>query len=103
VGVSIGVMRVAADSGDLKDVFRIADVACRVAKEQGHNRIHLFRPNDLTVTRREREIDWVQRIGRAVSEDQFVLYGQWIGRWGVPATSRRTVRCCCISEMSRAR
>jgi EAL domain-containing protein (putative c-di-GMP-specific phosphodiesterase class I) len=71
-------MRVAADSGDLKDVFRIADVACRVAKEQGRNRIHLFRPNDLTVTRREREIDWVQRIGRAVSEDQFVLYGQWI-------------------------
>jgi len=66
VGVSIGVMRVAADSGDLKDVFRIADVACRVAKEQGHNRIHLFRPNDLTVTRREREIDWVptHRPGR---------------------------------------
>ncbi len=78
VGVSIGVMRVAADSGDLKDVFRIADVACRVAKEAGRNRIHLFRPNDLTVTRREREIDWVQRIGRAVSENQFVLYGQWI-------------------------
>lgn len=78
VGVSIGVMRVAADSGDLKDVFRIADVACRVAKEEGRNRIHLFRPNDLTVTRREREIDWVQRIGRAVKEDQFVLYGQWI-------------------------
>lgn len=78
VGVSIGVMRVAADSGDIKDVFRIADVACRVAKEGGRNRIHLFRPNDLTVTRREREIDWVQRIGRAVSENQFILYGQWI-------------------------
>jgi diguanylate cyclase (GGDEF)-like protein len=78
VGVSIGVMRVAADSGDLKDVFRTADVACRVAKEAGRNRIHLFRPNDLTVTRHEREIDWVQRIGRAVSENQFVLYGQWI-------------------------
>jgi diguanylate cyclase (GGDEF)-like protein/PAS domain S-box-containing protein len=78
VGVSIGVMRVAADSGDIKDVFRIADVACRVAKEGGRNRIHLFRPNDLTVTRREREIDWVQRISRAVNENQFVLYGQWI-------------------------
>jgi diguanylate cyclase (GGDEF)-like protein/PAS domain S-box-containing protein len=78
VGVSIGVMRVAADSGDLKDVIRTADVACRVAKEEGRNRIHLFRPNDLTVTRREREIDWVQRIGRAASEDRFVLYGQWI-------------------------
>jgi diguanylate cyclase (GGDEF)-like protein/PAS domain S-box-containing protein len=78
VGVSIGLMRVAADSGDLKDVIRTADVACRVAKEEGRNRIHLFRPNDLTVTRREREIDWVQRIGRAISEDRFILYGQWI-------------------------
>lgn len=78
VGISIGVMRVAADSGSLRDVFRIADVACRVAKEEGRNRIHLFRPNDLNVTRRERDIDWVQRIGRAVNENQFVLFGQWI-------------------------
>ena len=90
VGVSIGVMRVAADSGDLKDVFRIADVACRVAKEEGRNRIHLFRPNDLTVTRREREIDWVQRITRAVNENQFVLYGQWIRPLGGDRNTRRS-------------
>jgi EAL domain-containing protein (putative c-di-GMP-specific phosphodiesterase class I) len=30
------------------------------------------------VTRREREINWVQRLGRAVSENRFLLYGQWI-------------------------
>ena len=78
VGVSIGVVRLAADSGDTKDVFSAADVACRVAKEEGRNRVHVFRPNDLTVTRRQREIDWVQRIGRAISENQFLLYGQWI-------------------------
>jgi diguanylate cyclase (GGDEF)-like protein/PAS domain S-box-containing protein len=78
VGASIGVVRVAADSGDLNDVLRAADVACRVAKEAGRNRIHLFRPNDLTVTRRQHEINWVQRIGQAIQDDQFVLYGQWI-------------------------
>lgn len=78
VGVSIGVVRLAADSGDTKDVISAADVACRVAKEEGRNRVHVFRPNDLTVTRRQREIDWVQRIGRAISENQFLLYGQWI-------------------------
>jgi len=78
VGASIGVVRVAADSGDLNDVLRAADVACRVAKEAGRNRIHLFRPNDLTVTRRHHEINWVQRIGQAIQENQFVLYGQWI-------------------------
>jgi diguanylate cyclase (GGDEF)-like protein/PAS domain S-box-containing protein len=78
VGVSIGVVRLAADSGDTKDVFSAADVACRVAKEEGRNRVHVFRPNDLTITRRKREIDWVHRIGRAISENQFLLFGQWI-------------------------
>jgi diguanylate cyclase (GGDEF)-like protein/PAS domain S-box-containing protein len=78
VGASLGVVRVAADSGDLNDVFRAADVACRVAKEDGGNRLHLFRANDLTVTRRQREINWVQRINQAIGENLFVLYGQWV-------------------------
>jgi diguanylate cyclase (GGDEF)-like protein/PAS domain S-box-containing protein len=78
VGASIGVVRVAADSGDLNDVLRAADVACRVAKEEGRDRIHVFRANDLTVVRRQREIGWVQRLRRAMEQDRFVLYGQRI-------------------------
>lgn len=78
VGASIGVVRVADDSGDLNDVLRAADVACRVAKEAGRNRVHLFRENDLPVTLRHHEINWVQRIKQAISDNRFLLYGQWI-------------------------
>jgi diguanylate cyclase (GGDEF)-like protein/PAS domain S-box-containing protein len=78
VSASIGVVPVAADSGDLNALLRAADVACRVAKEAGRNRIHLYRSNDLVVTRRTREINWVQRLGEALDENRFVLYGQWI-------------------------
>jgi diguanylate cyclase (GGDEF)-like protein/PAS domain S-box-containing protein len=78
IGASIGVVRIGADSGDLNDVLRAADVACRVAKEDGRNCIHVFRPNDLTVVRRQREIDWARRLRRAAEEGGFVLYGQWL-------------------------
>jgi len=78
IGASLGVVQVADDSGDLNDVLRIADVACRVAKEEGRNRVHVLRPNDLTVARRQHEINWLQRINQAISENHFMLYGQWI-------------------------
>ena len=78
VGASIGVVRVAESSGDINDVLRAADVACRIAKEEGRNRIHLYQSDDLTVTRHHSEIGWVQRINRAIQQDRFVLYGQWI-------------------------
>jgi len=78
VGASLGVVLVAEDSGDLNDVLRTADLACRLAKEEGRNRVQVMRPGDLTVTRRRHEMNWLQRINQAVSEDHFVLYGQWI-------------------------
>jgi diguanylate cyclase (GGDEF)-like protein/PAS domain S-box-containing protein len=78
IGVSIGVVRVGADSGNLWDVFRAADVACQVAKDEGRNRIHVYRADDATVTVRRGEITWVERINRALAHDGFVLYGQWI-------------------------
>ena len=78
VGASIGVVPITASSGDLNDVLRAADVACRVAKEDGRNRIHVFRPNDLTVARHQRDINWVQRLRHAVEHGEFELYGQWI-------------------------
>lgn len=78
IGASIGVVRIGADSGDINDVLRAADVACRVAKEEGRNCIHVFRANDLTVVRRQREIDWARRLRRAAEDNGFVLYGQWL-------------------------
>lgn len=78
IGVSIGVVRVSADSGDLKDVLRAADTACQSAKELGRNRVYAADPNDLTMHRRQKEIDWVQRMNQAIAHDRFHLFGQWI-------------------------
>ncbi len=75
-GASIGVVRVAADSGSLDEVLRAADVACRVAKEDGRNCVHVLHANDFTVERRQREINWVQRLHRAIETGAFELYGQ---------------------------
>jgi diguanylate cyclase (GGDEF)-like protein/PAS domain S-box-containing protein len=91
VGVSIGVVPVAADSGDLNDVFRGADVACRIAKEAGRNRLHTFRHNDATVATRQREIDWVQYIQRASDQNLFLLYGQ--GIWPHRAHTTKPAHC----------
>ncbi len=90
VGASLGVVQVADDSGDLNDVLRIADVACRVAKEEGRNRVHVLRPNDLTVARRQHEMNWLQRINQAIGENHFMLYGQWIR----PLAERHTTPHC---------
>lgn len=87
IGASIGVVPVTAASGDLNDVLRAADVACRVAKEDGRNRIHVFRPNDIIVARHQRDIDWVQRLRRAVEQGEFELYGQWILPLGLRANA----------------
>lgn len=78
IGTSVGIVPVGAASGDINDVLRAADVACRLAKEDGRNRLHVLRPNDLTITKRQREINWVQRLRHAIDHDEFILMGQWI-------------------------
>jgi diguanylate cyclase (GGDEF)-like protein/PAS domain S-box-containing protein len=91
IGASLGVVQVAEDSGDLNDVLRTADFACRVAKEEGRNRVLVVRPGDLTATRRQHEINWLQRINQAISENHFVLYGQWIRPLG--ASRQKASHC----------
>jgi diguanylate cyclase (GGDEF)-like protein/PAS domain S-box-containing protein len=91
VGASIGVVPVNANSGDLNDVLRSADMACRIAKEEGRNRLHVLKPNDLVIAKRQREINWVQSLRRAIDDGNFVLYGQWIQ----PLTSERGLTPLC--------
>ena len=76
VAASVGVVGVASDTGGLYDAMQAADVACRVAKDEGRNRVHAYRQNDLTILRRQREIGWVQRLNEAAREDRFTLYCQ---------------------------
>lgn len=78
INASIGLVPINAHSGSVGDLLSAADKACYVAKDEGRNRIHVYRPDDDTMARREGEMEWVHRINRALEEDRFVLYSQLI-------------------------
>ena len=78
LGVSIGVVPVAADNEDVAALLSAADSACAAAKEAGRNRIHTFQENDIDLMRRRREMQWAARINNALEEDRFELFRQTI-------------------------
>ena len=78
IGVSIGVVTVNASIHNMTEVYSAADVACYAAKDSGRNRIHVYKPDDHELKRRQGEMRWVARIRKAIEEDRFVLYSQVI-------------------------
>ena len=78
VGVSIGLVPIARNSGTITEVLSAADSACYAAKDQGRNRVHVYLPDDKLLSDRHGEMQWVSRITSALEEDRLVLYGQRI-------------------------
>ena len=76
ISVSIGLVPLNGDSGNLYELFSLADSACYLAKETGRNRVYACHAGDLAISRRAGEMRWVQRINEALAEDRFVLYYQ---------------------------
>ena len=73
VGVSIGLVPVNIDSGDITDVLSRADAACYAAKDQGRNRIHVYDEADSDLAKRHGEMQWVMHIQQALDEGRFSL------------------------------
>jgi diguanylate cyclase (GGDEF)-like protein/PAS domain S-box-containing protein len=76
VGVSVGLVEVGKDSGSAESVLSAADSACYVAKQQGRGRIHVYSTRDEIMARERGEIQWLQRLQRALKENGFELYVQ---------------------------
>jgi diguanylate cyclase (GGDEF)-like protein/PAS domain S-box-containing protein len=76
VGVSIGVVHVARGPHTLESVLAAADAACYMAKDKGRNRVQLYRPEDSEMALRHGEMEWVNRIHRALSDERLLLYAQ---------------------------
>jgi diguanylate cyclase (GGDEF)-like protein/PAS domain S-box-containing protein len=76
LGVSIGVVPIAADSGNMAGVLAAADAACYEAKEQGRNRVHIYAESDDRLLDRFGQMQWVQRIQVAIDEGRFELMRQ---------------------------
>src|SRR5690606_4983477 len=53
-----------------------ADAACYVAKEKGRNRLQVFQHDDLELSLRKGQMNWVTRITDALQADRLELYCQ---------------------------
>lgn len=88
ISASIGVVHLAGRSYTLQEALRAADIACYMAKEKGRNRVHVFETTDAAQTQFTANLNWVQRLHRALEEDSFRLFSQEIATvdgGGVPA------------------
>ncbi|HEX5419901.1 MAG TPA: EAL domain-containing protein, partial [Gammaproteobacteria bacterium] len=76
IGVSIGLIEVGHESTSAEAVLSAADSACYVAKQRGRGRVHVYSARDEILARERGEIHWLQRLQRALKENQFELYVQ---------------------------
>ena len=78
IGVSIGLTAITDDKISLTELLKQADASCYMAKDKGRNRIHIYHAEDLEMSQRHGEMEWVSRINQALEEDLFCLYAQAI-------------------------
>ncbi|MEO6102966.1 MAG: EAL domain-containing protein, partial [Pseudoxanthomonas sp.] len=72
ISASIGVVMVEHGEPSLKNLLAWADTACYLAKENGRNRVHIYREDDET-TRRLGEMEWANRVRSAIEQDRLLL------------------------------
>jgi diguanylate cyclase (GGDEF)-like protein/PAS domain S-box-containing protein len=76
IGVSIGLVAITGETGSRADVFAAVDAACYAAKEQGRNRVCVYRSSDSDIAQRRSEMNWAARLTEAIEADRLALYYQ---------------------------
>jgi len=84
VNCSIGVIVIDDTLATVGDALSAADQACYLAKDNGRNRVQLYRPDDQQVKTRHGEMRWVERLNVALDSGSFVLVAQEIRPIGPP-------------------
>ena len=78
IGVSIGLVPISEENTTLTDIMSAADSACYVAKDTGRNCVYTFLRDDKALAQHHGQMQWVQRLQRALDNDSFALYYQTI-------------------------
>jgi diguanylate cyclase (GGDEF)-like protein/PAS domain S-box-containing protein len=76
VSVSIGLVAFNETTPNFTELLKNADAACYLSKEAGRNRIHIYNAEDRESVKRQGEMQWVERINRALEQERFILYAQ---------------------------
>ncbi|MDY6980922.1 MAG: EAL domain-containing protein, partial [Pseudomonadota bacterium] len=74
VSASFGLVSIRPDSGSVQDLLSAVDSACYISKEQGRNRIHVYRPDDNLSARQSMEMAMVHKMNHAIDHGMFVLH-----------------------------
>ncbi|MBC7879924.1 MAG: EAL domain-containing protein [Anaerolineae bacterium] len=78
IGISIGAVVIEEESQVAENLMIAADVACQEAKNTGRNRVCFYQVHDEELRHRREQMQWVERIHRALQQDRFCLYYQTI-------------------------
>ena len=78
IGVSIGLVEITSNAENLCSLMNKADAACCIAKSNGRNCIHVYRDNDVELSKNLGERQWIVKLNQALDEDLFCLYSQKI-------------------------
>ena len=76
IGISIGIVELARESGTLDELLAAADSACYVAKRQGTGRVAVYSARDEAAARHSGELQGLHRLQLAIRENRFQLYHQ---------------------------
>lgn len=78
VSVSVGMTDIDARDKEVERVLAKAEAACKIAKDKGQNRIHIYSDDEQPLLSQNSETDWVNVINDALNNDKFCLFFQII-------------------------
>ena len=82
VGASVGIVALDHNLPGLEDALKAADSACYVAKDEGRDRVHVYKPDDKAIAELHGEMQWIHTINSAINESRLRLYRQVISPIG---------------------
>jgi len=91
VHCSIGLAMITGDNLHYDELINQADIACREAKNAGRNRLSVYEYSDESRERDTADVGWMNRLRRAVDNDEFELRFQPINRIHTGETTHHEV------------
>jgi diguanylate cyclase (GGDEF)-like protein len=88
---SIGMTMMTGDNLNHDELINQADIACREAKSAGRNRLHVYEHSEDAEQRNLADVGWMNRLRKAIDDDEFELYFQPINRIDTGETTHHEV------------